>query len=243
METAQRLIANVDRMIQGGRLTHTVEISKLKALLHVQADRKEAFATLQKFRSKISGSKELSTKPFTARKRMATIYTVTFYAIASVLLFLSLFVFISAPNWFYAMYVGHSWLIKALVGTFGVSLAGGAAAIASNLRPETEAVIHLSSKTRRRLRQTYWLKTTSLTRKAVSESNDTVARLKHLKAAYQDAKSQIDDIKDENNILLRQISRATFLDVAGKEELFNQALSELDLRLQEILGTFRDYQE
>ena len=243
MGISQGLIDNVEKMIQGGRITHTVEVAKLKALLQGQSNRKEAFATLREFRDKASGSKELSARPFTSRKRIVQIYTVTFYAIASILLFLSLFVFVSAPNWFYAMYVGHSWVIKALVGAFGICLAGGAAVVAFHLRPETEAVVHLSSKARRRLRQAYWLKATALTRQAVNHSNDTAARLKHLKAAYQDAKSQIDDSKDENSILLRQIARATFVDPAGREELFNQALNELDKSLQSILSAFKAYQE
>jgi len=224
MNLASQLVSGVEEMLRGGQ------------------DRQRAFATLREFRDKIS-KKELSSRPFTARKRVAQIYTVIFYAISSILLFLSLFVFLSSPNWFYAMYVGHSWLIKALVGSFGVSLAAAAAAVAFHLRAENEAMIHLSSRIRRRLRQIYWLKATALSRQSGVDSNDTALRLKHLKAAYQDAKAQIDDSKDETNILLRQISRASFVNCKGKEELFNQALNELDNQLQQIMSAFREYQE
>ncbi len=222
------------------RIAQSAAVSHLKAFLHIQVGPPRAFVALQKFQDKLSGSGEFSAQPFTARKRTARLYSLTFYCLSGFLLLLSSLVFLGAPNWFYAMYVGHSWLIKALVGSFGVSLAGASAVVAFHLRPEKEAAVLLASRARRRLRQIYRLKATALPKLPAAHPNGKDERMNHLKAAYEDAKAQIFDITDENNLLLGQISRTPHLDPPDKEKLFNQALNELGRRLQELVITFRD---
>ena len=125
---------------------------------------------------------------------------------------------------------------------FWITLAGSAAAVAFHLRPEKEAVIHLTSRTRRRLRQIYWLKATALTRQSINESNDTSARLGHLKAAYQDAKAQIFDRKDENTS--SKTDRPSHLRRSSRKgRAIQSGIDELDSQLQKIIAAFRDHHE
>ena len=93
MEISHRLIAGVGRILQGGKVMQTVEVSRLKNLLRTRSHRLGAFAALREFRDQLSGSKELSDKPFTGRKRVAKLYQLVFYLLSTLLLSLSLFVF------------------------------------------------------------------------------------------------------------------------------------------------------
>src|SRR5690606_10106817 len=129
-------------------------------------------------RQSCSDSASQTTRTFVARKRIAKIYLSTFYLISGLLFILSLYVFSGSPNWLFTASLEHSWLIKLLVGAFGLCISAAAALVGYHVTPELEVSIHLVGWAKRRLRQSYWVKATAIGRQASRKGNDATAKLK-----------------------------------------------------------------
>lgn len=179
---------------------------------------------LRDFRARIAGG-HLDSKhyAYSLKKPRVMVYKFIFCLIGAVLIALSATVFLRTPNWVLELYIGYCWLLKGLIGSFGLLLGSLSIGFGTKLKTETEVALELSFATRRKLFGFY---------RAHRDSGDAFHQ------AYLHAKEQLREISHQNSVLMQQITKAPFLSKEAREELFNHALCEYHKQLDALFEDF-----
>ena len=195
---------------------------------------------VQKFRKRLEEQGRCaSASPYTRQAARTLIYRLAFGVLGTLLLSLSLNVFIRNPNWVCELYIGYCWLIKAIIGGLAAFLGSSAWGVTILLKTENEAILAMSAQTRQRLYRHY--------RSALAKHEAPPfwwigtpdKKLVHLRYLYQEAKHKITDLRDAKRPLIRQRGQTKDMNESLREKLFNEALWELKVSFDEVTESFR----
>lgn len=206
------------------------------------ADFGKSYLELDHFRQQIEWDKKcLEPMPFTAAKRKVLTYKSIFLALGLLFLVLGAFIYMrtfALPFTYFLL--GTFYIAKNLVCGF-CGMAGTASLLISHsLRTDREIVGHIIRKGRRNLSKLYARK--KIEHKLNSFMNFGPAYQKSLVLShtYRETHDKILDLKEETLHLFQRILSADHLNGGRKEHLYNQAVLEMDLRLEEILLNFKE---
>lgn len=201
---------------------------------------KQRYAELDFFRQQIEEARAgLHHKPFTSNRRSVFLYQVTFFVFAFFFCLLGITV-LSIPSALGCGFFSSCTAIKGVLASLCTIFALASFTIAFSISQEKEAVLQCVRKAKTTLDTVYSRKRIRLGIKSfagvfIRQRQKGIA-LKHL---YQEANDKINDKKDAVLHLIHRISTAETIDFIEKETLLNQAIEELNEKLQHIVYTFR----
>jgi hypothetical protein len=175
-------------------------------------------------------------KPYHARKKSTATYQTIFFIIGSLFLFLSFVILHNSLNWKAGLVLGDLIHIKAFLLSFCALFSISAFGISYLLKTETEAMHHLVNRAKQKIARYYGQKRTAMGFKHFFQfgHNESLA-YKHL---YKATLEKINDSKSVTAHLIEEIVQAD-LPESEQEELFNQAILELDRSLRTIIADFK----
>lgn len=150
-------------------------------------------------------------QPYNAYKSKVQTYRMTFLGFSLLFLSLGLFIFFKHPNWIFHQVLWNTHFIKYLVFGFSWGLSFVSGYIAWNMRTEKEVLNLFANRAR----------------KALSKKHHRFSE------PYRHGVDAIDQTKEEYQILLQRIAKASDLEEKERETLFNQTL----LRFKEIASS------
>lgn len=193
---------------------------------------------LDLFRQQIEWTR-LHPMPFTAAKKKVLSYKSIFLGLG--LLFLVLGVFIWMKTHILPMHyllLGTFYVAKNVICGF-CGLAGAASLlICYSLSTEKEIIQQMIRKAQRDLSTLYSRKKLEHGIKGYSWGN--CDKSAYLLQGYRETHHKILDLKEETFLLFHRILHAEHLNGGKKEHLFNQAIMELDLKIEDLLHSFRN---
>lgn len=194
---------------------------------------------LHHFRENIeSNQNSLKQQPYNAGKKKIIIYKCTFFSLGVVFSLLSLFIFLKNPNWTYSHFflsdIGIGF--KSMINFVCFVFASLSFFLTFHRRIEIEIAYQIYNTARGRIKNIKRRKEMHRDWKEyLGRSYLETIPLKH---AYQDMIHQIDNRKTDLILLLKQVAQCTTTDRDKKEILFNQALIEFKLSLDNTILSF-----
>lgn len=173
-------------------------------------------------------------QPYEAQQRKVRIYRALFFGLS--LLFISLLILIMChkTSWICNMYLGGSFYVKSILIGLTSLLATSSLILGYNLRSEREALNALWHIAKYKIRCQYKKRRTEMGIPPFFPSKEG-ALLQH---TYFETLDKALEHKNGSLALLDQIRRADGIEHTARLQLYNQALSELRDRFNEIIHHF-----
>jgi hypothetical protein len=193
------------------------------------------YAELDIFRKHIREGKIGSlNQPYSSNKKPVRIYKSIFFALGFLFVILGMLILFKISIWSYAHLIGPNWLWKSFLSCSCGVLALAAFSIGLSMRIEREAVYYCARKAQEKLTKIYASKRIKLGFKRYFAYQQTVS----FKQCYQEICDKIKEQKEEALLLVKQISVVT-IDKQLKETLYNQAISDLNDKLDFLVHSFK----
>jgi hypothetical protein len=190
---------------------------------------------LHDFREEIENSQDaLRHQPYTSEKKKLMQYKSVFCFLGIIFSLLSLSIFFKSPNWYGYLIWGDIGL-KSMINFVSIVLAGFCFFLAHYRKIEIELAYQIYSHARGRLRYIQRRKEIHIGLADDELLFNATRFLNHYssEATYKMAQKRADTI-----FLLREIAYTSFDEASKREMLFNQALSEFKLSLDNIIAKF-----
>lgn len=194
---------------------------------------------LEQFRQRVEGTGlDAAHYPYSLHKARVRGYKAIFCGLGAFLTLLSLIVFFRNTNAVSEILMVYTWLIKSLVGSFAGLL--GMLSLSLGLRLQTESEVALSYwvDARRKMARIYRCKLHAEGGTWIHLIIPVPSRAQSLRLRYLQSKEQLYELQERNKVLLRQIAKAPFLTTKVREDLFNKALSELQMQMDHVVRSF-----
>ncbi|MBA3602687.1 MAG: hypothetical protein H0W50_03400 [Parachlamydiaceae bacterium] len=197
------------------------------------------YLELELFKQRLQGDQATSSHhTYLASYDRVRWYRSVFFAFGIVFLGLSVLIFHQKLVFFAGLFGGISTATKNILASFPLLLALVSIGMGYSLCIAKEASGTLAEKAKRKLIRSY-------ARKRIKQGFHGFAFLKNdmgkqsvLKHQYIEALDLITEQHDETLHLLQKIQKYTLIDPCYRELLFNQALAEMNDRMQNIVTTF-----
>lgn len=190
------------------------------------------YIELNNFRQKIEEEKRgLHHRPYLAGKKKAQAYRMIFSCIGLAFLFIFAFVYHQSANWSYLLIFDNWFVPKHMLCGACLILSAISFGICYSLRAEKEAVQQLVSRAHRKLKR-------SFAHKKAEIGKSSSHKMLVFRQAFHEAWEKINDSREVTIHLFEQIANESRRNMKAKEELFNQAILELNDKLQHILQKF-----
>lgn len=217
-----------------------VQVARQKFVVY-PAFQQQRYADLDLFRQQVEESKAgLHHQPYTSKKKDTTRYKGIFFGFALMFFFFTV-ITIAIPS-----AVGCGFLfssctfLKGIIVTISTALSLSALLLALSLKAEKEAIVSLARKAKAHLAAIYARKQT---RMGIKGLFPLFGKHRHaalgLRQTYQEMSDSINDRKEETLHLVHRIATAETLPAQEKEDLLNQAIEELQEKLQHLVHSFR----
>lgn len=204
----------------------------LVSLYHSSLNHKnEQYSELNLFRRKIEETKSgPHHRPYEARQSDSIMYRGIFAGLGVVFLLLTYFIYVQSLTWGYTMILGNSHMVKMLLCGISMTFSAAAFFVSYSIRPEKEAVYFIGSRAKKQLVTMFRKNQTSLGWKQILDMDKKIL-LRH-------AKDKVNEGMHVTIVLMKRIAKDPSLSKDEKIELYNQAVLELNDRLEHIIEDF-----
>lgn len=225
---------NKEEVLKGVRNT------RLLAPIPLFTSRRQEYTKLRLFKNRIELEKTgPNYKPYSTMKSSVMLYRTIFLGFGALYFLLGIILFFNSLNWSYTFLFGNSIDLKlAFCGLCAIASSSGIL-IGFTLRTEIEAAKRLYGKAKRRLKKFYDRKLVKFGVIRFLSFGQEYRKTLALKQMYLDSLEKLQEYKEETLQILDQIARSNSLDGRMKEELFNQAILELDDKMNLVIHTFK----
>lgn len=224
-------------------LVHQANSQNPIVLIGVQSIRKgmvtssSCYEELNEFKLQI----EDVIKPYHVHKRNAINYRLIFWLIGLVFINLMFITYFQNTNWFCGLYFFNcSFMRLSLSGICGI-FAIAALTLGIHIRAEREAVGQLLRKVKQKITLIYSQQCSKRGLRRFLSLFKACPQIAGVKRAYHDAIEKIHEIKEHTLHLMYHIVQARGLDRTSKEQLLNQALLEMQDRLEAVVRKFDNF--
>jgi hypothetical protein len=200
--------------------------------------RQTKFRELNIFREKIINKTLHNPDPLSSIKKNVLFYQLIFFGIGFFFLFLTNFIFSSKMSWTWVAYFGNSHIAKSMLCILCGIFCMTTFCIGLSLKVEREAVSLLVNKASHKLSRIFSRQKSEYGLHFFSKRSNLKNYLIFRQNFYE-ALDKIKEIKEETFHIMHKIKEAKNLEEHQKNNLFNQALTELDYELKDILVSFQ----
>lgn len=202
--------------------------------------RSGSYPELQLFRQQIESAQNgICHQPYTVECKKVTYYRTVFLGFSFIFLALSFVLFFHKMSWPFHLYAGILNVSKTLALTFSLFLSAAALLLGLRLHPEKDAAAHLARKAKQKLAAIYTRKNVESGLRSFFAFGLTYRKSEVFRQTYKEIREKINEKHEHTLYFMERIAEAKQLNWKTKEELFNQALLELDDKLHLLVHTFR----
>jgi hypothetical protein len=197
------------------------------------------YLELELFKQRLQGDQATSSHhTYVASYDKVRWYRSIFFAFGIVFLILSALIYYQNLVFFAGLLGTITNSTKNILAVFPLALALASISMGYSLCIAKEASGSLAEKAKRKLTRSYARKRIKLGFHGFAFLKNDMGKQSALKHQYMEALDLIIEQHDETLHLLQKIQKYTLVDPCYRELLFNQALAEMNDRLQNILNTF-----
>lgn len=202
---------------------------------------KERYGDLDLFRERMTESKAgFHHQPYTNNKKNTLFYKTIFLGFSALFFILGVTTMATPSALGCGFFFSSCSFLKGMIVTICTSLSLASLTVGLRLKPEKEAIIYCVRKTKAQAAAIYARKQIRMGIKSmfafIGENRHKAIALKQM---YEEVCDKIHDKKEETAHLVHRIATAETLDPQEKEALLNQAIEELNDKLQYLTHTFR----
>lgn len=199
----------------------------------------DLFKELHKFRQNIEeGRCGLHHYPYTTNKNRIFLYKSIFFALSGLFAFLAFYLYFSYLSWTFSFFFKEGIQIKQLFfwmcGLFSVISSG----VAFSMIPEKELTLCTILKAKKQIKKMYKRRLTAISCVNNSSPFGTDHERAVINHTYEDVMDKIGMLKNETLMTLKRIRISKQLNDSQKEHLYNQALLELQFKLEMISNAY-----
>lgn len=197
------------------------------------------YRELDHFRRKVYDNGDCpSQRPYDTFKAQANVYRLIFFGLGTVFAILSLLIYMKNPSSFCSLHFNHCDFAKNCLLALCMVSTSIAYCITGFIRPEKEATQLLMKRAMECLDRAYQQKRLEAGDSFFSSYNGFSSCYHQLRHSYRNSKEKLWESYTISMQLLRQIARSKQVKAKEKEILFNQALLELNEKLNGIIQGF-----
>lgn len=208
-------------------------------LHHHQQPHPTPYTALNQFRQKLENAKEAPHhKPYHSVKRKTRLYQGAFFALTIIFTVLFVIVYTYTRNPYIHLLSMHFALPKAVGCFLSGFCALASLSIGLSIRIEKEAISQLLGRAKQKMRR---LLRRQFTRLSANKKMSLLERYQLLNLSrlqYAHALERVSEGREIALVLLQKISECSESQFQVKETLYNEAILELESRLQFIIGKF-----
>lgn len=171
--------------------------------------------------------------------RKARIYRFIFLCFSFLFLFLAGVVYFKTTNWACSLYFSNCELVKASSISICLLLASLSLVVSYKIKPEREAVNFLAEKIRSTINQIYQSSQIRLKEVTKNQTSSLKSFPPGFKTKYYETLDHIQEKQDKVLHVLESIALSNQLNAAAKKRLFNQALLDFQMKLNEIVQAYK----
>lgn len=196
------------------------------------------YQELNQFRDKIEEEKSgPHHQPYQFGKKKTRTYRSIFLGLGLIFLSLCALIYFQNMNWACALIFENYLVPKVSLCTLCILLSLVSFGLGYKIRPEKEAAISVIQRAKRKLRRCYGRKHSELGLNRFLSFGMHYKKTAAFQQAFNEAWDKITDSKEVAFLLLERIAKSK--DKPSKEKLFNQAIFELNDKLQAIIQGFK----
>ena len=219
---------------------HQFDSSLLLSLYLHQANHR-SYANLNKFREKMEQSKDAPHhKPYQAAKQKALTYQYIFLALMVIFIILFSLVYSYTRNPYIHLLSMHFALPKAIGCTLAAICATASGFVALTIKVEREAINNLINRAKKQLGREYRKRWAKLSLKSDYTLLTRYKYLNVLKESHHRALEKVAESREIALMILEKIAACPESELTLKEVLYNEAIFELDDRLQYEIKKFKE---
>lgn len=199
-----------------------------------------SYPELESFRRQLEHTKtSFKHKPYTSQKRKVMHYRAIFFAFGFLFLLLGMIVHYKTSILASSLLFGNIATLKFVMSAICLLLAGSAFVFSILMRTDKEVANRLIAHAKRKLKRAYERKWIELGVKPFFLFSKERRPVLTLKQHYRDARVKIHDHREEVFSLLQQVSNSMEIDPKTRENLYNQAMCELNEKLALTIQSFQ----
>lgn len=199
------------------------------------------FKDLSLFKDLIeSGGSSLHQYPYTINKNKVLIYKTIFFTLSAIFAYCGWHLYSSSYNWICTAIFGNDVHVRLTICAMCTFFAIASLVLGVKISPEIEIVLNTTKTAKRKAKQLYNRKLTEIccayNSKPIGKDDERV----FMRHTYEDILEKIEHYKNETILTVKRVSISRELDDEQKEHLYNQAVLELQRKLEILTCCYKE---
>lgn len=201
----------------------------------------DLFQELHSFRKKVEeGRSGLHHHPYTANKNRVIIYKTIFFALALIFIIFAYYLYASSFCWTCTLLFGDNSKVRLVACSTCALFAAASLVLGLLTKPQDEIIHEVVRRAKKRAKIIFNRRMSA--ERVVNNSTPYGPSGKGIKLrhAFEDLKERIKHFKEEASLTMKRIEISRNLDESQKEFLYNQAILELQYKLEVLIRYYEE---
>jgi hypothetical protein len=203
----------------------------------------ELFEELNHFRRKIEqGRSGLHQFPYTIHKNKVSMYQMVFIMLSVIFFAAAIHLYFAHFNWIYYLMFSGTITLQSFLITISCGMGIATGGMGLSLKPEGEIADYSLRRAHRKIKKIYRRKVRFSHCAHYSSPKGMCTLRQGNTLIYEDLIDKLHSLKEENNMTLKRIRLSKKLSDQQKENLYNQAILELQFKLERLVSAYKSNQ-